>query len=187
MNSGKRVHMWTGQDGRVMETLARSGRYAVKQAFIEEKYQDTAWIFKEAYQFLASCAQERISRPPDAQSPVWVYKCVQNIHGGAGLYYLQLAIPEDQILIFDIRKWNRVLNLNFIGETREEEEEFQRRLERKGIKDSVSVFTSPFYPVEKQEIKKSWNKLLEMPAEEEMYVQGMTWEIRQEWIEKTIT
>jgi hypothetical protein len=175
--------MWTGQQEIVMDTLNETGRYVVKKSYVEEKYKESGWIFREAYQYLAQWAKELIPKPADAESPVWVYKYARHIYGSEGMYYLELAIPGEKLITFDTRKWNRILNLNYIGKFEQEESDFQKWLEKRGIRDSLEVFSTPFYPIEKQEIKKSWRNLLETPVEDDAYVQGMTWELKKEWIQ----
>lgn len=44
--------MFTVQADRVLCTLARDGVYYVKKSYVQQKYQETAWIFREAYDFL---------------------------------------------------------------------------------------------------------------------------------------
>ncbi|MGC4018218.1 MAG: DUF3841 domain-containing protein [Muricomes sp.] len=184
MKSKEKIVMWTGQQDIVMKTLNETGWYVVKRSYVEQKYKETAWIFQEAYQYLAQCTAGLLTRPMEAESPVWVYKYAHQIYGGEGTTYLELEIPRNQVIIFDMRKWNRILNLDFVGKTQQEEEEFQKWLEKRGIRDNLAVFSTSFYPVEKQEIKKSWRNLLEIPVREEEYIQGMTWELKKEWIKK---
>lgn len=183
MKADKAVTMWTGQQEIVMNTLNETGRYVVKKSYVEEKYQETAWIFREAYQYLVQCAKGLIPKPSDAESPVWVYKYAHQIYGSEGMYYLELTIPAEELIIFDTRKWNRILNLNYLGKSEREEAEFQKWLEKRGIRDNMSIFSTSFYPIEKQEIKKSWRNLLETSVGDDVYVQGMTWELKKEWIQ----
>lgn len=93
-------------------------------------------------------------------------------------------IPREELLLFDRRKWNRILNLSYIG-TEEEEREFEKRLRRQGVMDSTDVFSQPYYPQMKAEIKKSWRRLFEEIPEEGMEaknIQGAVWRLKQEWI-----
>ena len=183
MKADETVTMWSGQQEIVMDTLNETGRYIVKKSYVEEKYKETAWIFQEAYQYLAQCAKELIPKPADAESPVWLYKYARHIYGSEGMYYLELRIPKEKLITFDTRKWNRILNLNYVGKSEQEEAEFQEWLEKRGIRDNLAIFSSPFYPNEKQKIKKSWSNLLEVPVEDDEYTQGMTWELQKEWIQ----
>ncbi len=184
MRGVNKTLMWSGQQDIVLHTLKDKGRYVVKRSFVEEKYKETAWIFNEAYEYLSQCAKHIISKPVDAQSPIWVYKSIHNIYSGDGINYLKVEIPENRWISFDVRKWNRILNLSYIGESANEEKEFEQWLYKRGIRDNLKIFSTSFYPVEKREIKKSWNRLLETPVQEEEYMQGMTWELKDEWIRK---
>lgn len=184
MTSEENITMWTGQTEIVMQTLSETGRYVVKRSYVEQKYKETAWVFQEAYQYLSQCAEGLIPRPEDAESPIWVYKSVHHIYGGEGMNYLELEVPKNRLITFDTRNWNRILNLNYVGKTVHEEEEFQKWLEKRGIRDNFAIFSTPFYPAEKQEIKKSWSNLLQIPVEEDEYTQGMIWELKKEWIKR---
>lgn len=184
MKNEEKVMMWTGQEEIVMKTLNETGRYVVKRSYVEQKYKETAWIFRETYHYLAQCTEGLIPRPVGAESPVWVYKNVHHIYGGEGMNYLELEIPQSQVITFDMRKWNRILNLDFVGKTAQEEEEFQKWLEKRGIRDNLAIFSTPFHPVEKQEIKKSWSNLLQIPVEDDEYMQGMIWELKKGWIKR---
>lgn len=35
--------------------------------------------------------------------------------GKAGTHRLQLSVPREELLLFDRRKWNLILNLSYIG------------------------------------------------------------------------
>ena len=53
--------MFTVQADRVLCTLARDGVYYVKKSYVQQKYQETAWIFREAYDFFTAHASEILS------------------------------------------------------------------------------------------------------------------------------
>lgn len=176
--------MFTAQADRVMETLARDGIYYVKKRYIHQKYQETAWIFREAYDFFILHASEMIDKPLEAESPVWLFEDPVWAMPDPGTCRLQLEIPETELVLFDRRKWNRILNLSYVG-TEKEEQEFDARMKRQGVMDASDVFLKPYYPQLKAEIKKSWKRLFEDFREEDMErkdIQGAVWRLKQEWI-----
>ena len=180
--------MWTGQRKIVLDELSRTGRYVVKKAYVDQKYEESAWIFQTAYQALARMAEKRIPRPENAESPVWVYCRSDQISGGDDVHYIRLSVPTNQILLFDSRVWNRILNLNYIGRDENDEKAFEEALRRKGIEDPLHVFSMPCYPLEKREIMKSWERLLDFKYGrlDVSHTQGMIWEIRSEWMEEVL-
>ena len=124
-----------------------------------------------------------VAMPPEAESPIWLYEDPLWAKPEAGTHRLQLSVPREELLLFDRRKWNQILNLSYIG-TEEEERKFEERLRRQGVMDSTDVFSKPYYPQMKAEIKKSWRRLFEeIPEEgtEAKNIQGAVWRLKQEW------
>ena len=94
---------------------------------------------------------------------------------------LELSVPADQMICFDLREWQKILGLSFLG-SREETEAFQRKLKRFGIREVSDVFGSGFYPSLRREVINSWQNLFSDTAIYEEYIQGAAWCIRKEWI-----
>lgn len=150
--------MWTVQGDHVMETLMRDGRYFVKKRYITEKYGSTAWIFQEAYSFFIRRAEQMIHRPKEAESPVWLFMDKRWALPDQNSSLLEVRIPASQIVLFDRRLWNKILNLDYVG-TKEEEMAFAAELKRQGIACSSDVFERPFYPLLKKQIIERWERL----------------------------
>ncbi len=191
------ITMYTSQSKPVVDAVRRDGISYVKQVYIEQKYQDTTWIFKEAYHFFNSYAKQIVEKPVQAESPVWVFHDPKWAQPDQNSSQLKLKIPLDEIILFDLRKWNRILNLNLLG-TKEEEGQFAAELERWGIIDSSDIFSGNFYPALKRKIKSSWVRLfadgedilqelqkgrfLQFGNEDTDYIQGAVWNLKQEWV-----
>ena len=56
-----------------------------------------------------------VAMPPEAESPIWLYEDPLWAKPEAGTHRLQLWIPREELLLFDRRKWNQILNLSYIG------------------------------------------------------------------------
>lgn len=173
--------MWTSQTKRVLETLERDGVYYVKKRYIEEKYGNTAWIFQEAYRFFTEKAKRVTEKPAEAESPVWVFYDKKWVMPGPDAYCIELRIPKEEVILFDLRLWSRVLNLSYMG-TREQEEAFERKLQQTGISNSMDVYVKPYYPALKAEIIRSWERLFSTECRDMQYAQGAAWMIRKEWV-----
>ena len=139
-----RCEVWTGQTSQVLDTIKKEQRYVVKRAYVDQKYKETAWSFQEAYRYLAEAVKERLPRPADAESPVWVYRDAGYIGAGADIHYMKLEVLVEDILFFDLRKWNRILNLSYIGESEEEERQFEKWLKSSGKYICVMMNSSAF-------------------------------------------
>lgn len=177
----KTVTMWTVQSQRVIDTIQRDDIYYVKRRYLDEKYGETAWIFKTAYDFFIWHAQQIIPRPKEAESPVWMFRDRRWAVPDQNTKLLKLEIPKEEVILFDLRKWARILNLSYVG-NQEETAVFEEKLKRAGIAVPSDVFEKPYYPVYKNEITRSWKKLFDEKNPEEIYIQGATWKIRKEWI-----
>ncbi|SHK36150.1 DUF3841 domain-containing protein [Hespellia stercorisuis] len=175
------VTMWTAQAQIVLDALERDGIYYVKKSYIDQKYRETAWSFRTAYTFFTENAQRIIPKPEKAESPVWMFKDPRWAKAGEGASTLKLHIPCDQLILFDRRKWTKILSLDYIGDEGECRE-FEKELERQGIMTSSDVFERPFYPMVKKKIMKSWERLFLDEKIEEEYVQGAAWFLKKEWV-----
>lgn len=176
------LRLWSGQRQIVLDTLEKEGRYVVKWDYISQKYQDTAWSFQAAYSFLAMEAQARGLCPEGAQSAIWLYRDPRWICQDRSCHMLCLEVPVDRLLIFDLRLWNRVLNLEYLGKDQQDQAFFQQELERLGLRDTTPLFQTPFYPVQKRKVQRSWQTLLTQPVAQESYLQAAVWELRPEWL-----
>lgn len=70
-------------------------------------------------------------------------------------FLLELSIPRERAVLFDREKWQKVLNLSYVGKDREDEARFEQKMNQMGVSAYWEVFQSPFYPYLKSEIKKS--------------------------------
>lgn len=170
------MKLCTSQSPEVWRLLEEQGTTTVKKEFIRKKYGDCAWSFLIAYDFMAKKLAQKVLPPEGAESPVWLFADPK----WAGDDALPMEVPEEEILLFDLRKWYRVLSLSYVG-TEQEEKHYDEQLRRMGVRDSSEVFSSPFYPLQKQQIIASWNQIFDLPAEAQ-YHQAACWQLRKEWI-----
>lgn len=182
VHSGKTVTLWTAQRQVVLDTLMRDGFYLVKQAYIDEKYQETAWIFREAYSFFREAASKILMPPEGAQSGIWLYQDPRWAGASSDSLLLKLEVPEEQVIFFDLRLWNRILNLQFVGKDLQEEQAFDRELEQLGLKSTLPLFQTPYYPLQRRAVRQSWQRLFELPLPPETYRQAAMWVLEKEWL-----
>lgn len=180
------VTVWTAKEAVVMEAIERDGVSYVKKEYLDKKYGETAWIFNTAYEFFVKEAEKRVSKPDEAESPIWVFKDEAAVFKSSGATLLKLNVPKEEIIFFDLRDWNKILNLGYLG-TEEETARFAQKLKTQGMKDSLEIFKSPFYPLLKRELVDSWNKLFDREKLCDKYVEGALWMIKKEWIVETYT
>ncbi len=181
MKTSDTVTMWTAQAPVALAAMEEDGVSYVKKEYIKKKYGDAAWIFETAYGYFRRKMEECISRPEEAESPVWIFSDPKWSGLEEGALLLKLEIPGEEIVFFDRKKWAKILSLSYIG-TDEEEEAFARELERQGIVHSSDVFRSSFYPVMKNKIVKSWDSLFDIEGLGRSDLQGAVWQLKREWL-----
>ena len=84
------------------------------------------------------------------------------------------------MVLFDRERWQRVLNLSYVGKEQEDEARFEQKMNQMGVSTYWEVFQSPFYPYLKSEIKKSWNRIFDIDNMEQTNLGAAVWQIRQE-------
>jgi len=181
MSPKKHVIMWTSQTAQVADVIARDGVSYVKKEFIDKKYGAVAWVFKTAYEFFIRKMEQKVIKPKEAESPVWLFKDPKWVDVGSGMVLMKLTIPEEELVYFDMRKWSKVLNLNYIGSPKEEAD-FAAELKRQGVRDTMEAFAKPFYPLVKRKIVRSWDRVFDVDGVDEQYLQGAVWCIKKEWL-----
>ena len=175
------IHMYTVQAKVVLDCIERDGLSFVKKEYIQKKYGESSWIFSEAYSFFRSYAESAgFFAPSGADSPIWLFNSPKWLYGDTGFYLIEAAFRKERILLFDRAKWQKVLNLSYVGRDPEDEEAFLSKLERQGIQTGFEAFKTPFYPSVKSEIKKSWGRIFDTENTEAEDIQGAVWTLNRE-------
>lgn len=131
------ITMYCTQPDLVWDIVDKDGVNYVKQAYITKKYQDTAWIFDTAYKFFRQEAVKIIPKPQEAESPIWMYRDKKWAVPNAGCRRMRLEIPKDELILFDRRTWNKILNMEYVG-TDEEIAAFEQEYKRQGVRDPLT-------------------------------------------------
>lgn len=185
--SGETIELWAAQDRVVIDALERDGVSRVKMAYVERKYGESAWAFAEAYRFFRREGARLVEVPEGAESAIWLYADRKNLYAAPGSYVLRLEVPRAAVILFDSRVWNAILNLSYVPADEADGRRFQEELERAGVDDARRLFETPFYPLQKQQVQKSWKRLLSSaegcPA---CYLQAGVWELRRAWVREVI-
>lgn len=180
------ILLWTRQEQRVLEVLEKGEVYSVHKAYVDAKYQEVSWSMQTAYGFFIRKMAELIPPLQGEESPVWLHGSPEatGVFSEAPLF--ELEVPKEECLFFDRRKWNYVLNLEYIAECDEDADEFKMKLEAQGITHSSMLFRTPYYPLLKREIIKSWDRLFDLDIPEKGFLQAAVWHIKPNWIQAVI-
>ncbi|RCW46344.1 MULTISPECIES: DUF3841 domain-containing protein [unclassified Halanaerobium] len=183
-----KVKLWTQQSKKVKDLLFKEKRLTVKKRYIKRKYGSEAEIFLKAYDFFVSEAKKIVQKPEDAEYPFWAAADPKSVLNGGGGFLIKLQVPKEKIIFFDKKKWNKILNLSYIADDQKDLEEHQKALKKWGITDDSEVMLSPYYPVLKNKIRQSWQKLFE--SENDGFNSAKrgaaVWVLCSEWVEKVI-
>jgi hypothetical protein len=177
------VTLYTAQSPIVLETIERDGVSRVRLAYVDKKYGDTVWIFREAYSFFREQASGILPCPAEAESAVWLYRDSRWCFMTPDSVLMTFRIPQEQVLFFDHRVWNRILNLEYLGKDEKDEERFEKELKNIGLSGTHKLFSTSFYPMQRRKVRDSWKRLF-TSAEgcPEEYLQAAVWELRKEWL-----
>lgn len=185
--AGQTMTLYTAQTDTVQAALRRDGVCFSRAEYVRRKYQESAPIFLTAYSWFVREAARLVPPPAGAEFPYWAFRNLYSVDtSGAGV--LKLAVPMDQAVFFDLYDWNKVVRLQYIGETEAEERSFRRELRERGVTEN-DVMLSPFYPELKEQILGSWQRLFrhhESIRRGDLTgvdgVQAGLWQLRTDWI-----
>jgi hypothetical protein len=180
------IELWTQQSEKVKNLLFEQQRLTVKKRYIEQKYGSEAEIFLKAYNFFVKEAKRIVEKPEEAEYPFWAAADPQTALSGGSGFLIKLKAPQEMIIFFNKNKWNKILNLSYIADDQEDLNKHKKTLEKYGVTDDSEIVLSPHYPVLKNKIIESWQKLFE--GENEGFTSekkgAAIWELRKEWVEE---
>ena len=183
----ERLRVWTKQHQDVWKVLEEEGRYISKKEYIVQKMEDISGLYLEAYTWYSSRAAAIVPRPPDVKFPIWVSLGEAPVLGNdPGTLMLELEVPKDRLVAVDYDKWGYAINLLYLPAGPADEAEHEKMLKSYGV-DDIEAYTSPFYPMIKKKIIKSWDAVFvtDRQAQDSAQV-GTLWEIRKEWVKQVI-
>ena len=177
---------YTRQAPQVLEELRRSGRYIVREDYIRAKYTTITDHYAPLYRRLTSSARGKVYIPDDALYPVWLSpEGTDAIPPDEGSVFLRLDIPDGFYILANNEAWDFMINHLYFPLDKEDEAAHEAELARYGISSPSSLVNGSagnFYPVLRQKVLKSWERIYtQEPADPDMIV-GLAWELRQEWL-----
>lgn len=181
------IRLYSQQAGPVLEVLKRDGVCFSKEEYVKKKYGESAPIFLTAYRWFVEKAEGLVPKPKGAEFPYWAFQDLYSVDGSGGHPPLVLEVPRDQAVFFDMYDWNKIMRLQYIGETEAEEKAFKRELVLQGLREDRIMLTD-FYPQWKQKIMESWDRLFRYHEGIKSgdnsgvkSVQAGLWQIKEEW------
>lgn len=176
------IKLWTMQSYYAVQAMNKGEVYQVKRRHVAEKYSGAGPSFEVAYGFFIAEASKRLPPPPGAESPIWLYRDRRWADSGPGGTLLEVDAPAEAVIQFDLRSWNRVLNLEYLARDAQDAGAWASQLERQGVKRPTDIMLTPYYPQLKAQVRQSWQRLFEGDPPPEEYAQAALWELRPEWV-----
>ncbi|GLC78957.1 DUF3841 domain-containing protein [Lacrimispora brassicae] len=183
------IELYTVQLNEISDSIKDGHCHYVKMKYIEDKYREVKGVFLNAYRWYVRQAACLVEKPEQAESAVWTFVNDKYAEWHPGYTVMKLKVPVDEAVFFRMSDWNKVLNLRYIGRTKEEEDQYSQKLEKYGIKYEGDVYETAFYPHLKGELVASWANLFRFDCEikhggfpEFEDMQAGLWCIKKEWV-----
>lgn len=188
-NTDNTVMLYSSQSEVVVSTLERDGVCFSKQKYVVKKYEESAPIFVAAYSWFTMEAEKYLPKPEGSEYPYWAFRDLYSIEPSTDSRILQLRIPADEAVFFDMYDWNKILCLQYIGETKADEARFRQMLADYGVRIESDVILTNFYPDLKHQVQDSWKRLFRHHEKIKLgdtdgvgSVQAGLWQLKKEWI-----
>ncbi|PAB58783.1 DUF3841 domain-containing protein [Anaeromicrobium sediminis] len=188
-NKGK-IKLWTRQNKGILTDLEEHGVYRVKEEYIKEKFDTIAPFYLKAYKRYTEGASKVVPKPEGVKYPIWL-STTENmmLQPTEDTVVFHLEVPKDYVVITDQEKWGYVINYWYVPLNKEDERKHNEELKKYGIGDESALIMSSkgnFYPLLRDKIKKSWDRLFDNNIRLGDLTQATLWEIKKDWIVDTI-
>lgn len=183
------ITLYSTQTKYVHELLIREGVVYSKASYVRQKYRESAKIFQTAYDWFVQYMADYVPKPSDAEYPYWAFTQPHSVDTSGDGVVLTLDVPLDEAVFFDMYDWLKIMRLQYIGETKTEEDIFRRQLTQYGIRHESDILLTNFYPDLKRQIQDSWQRLFRHhekiksgDASDVGNVQAGMWQLRRDWL-----
>lgn len=187
-NTRDTITLYSAQADAVYDAIRRDGVCFSKAEYVRKKYGESGPIFLTAYHWFVKEAERLVPKPAGAEFPYWAFGALYNVETSGLCHVLTLRVPLDEVILFDMHDWSRIMQLKYMGENEQDEQAFSRDMEMRGLKET-DIMLSNFYPEQKQKTLDSWHRLFRHHERLRMgnasgvsSVQAGLWRIKEDWI-----
>ncbi|AOY78149.1 DUF3841 domain-containing protein [Clostridium formicaceticum] len=186
-SSNNKVKLWTRQHKQVLKELEENGIYHAKKEYITEKMDDISEYYLKLYDWYVKEAEKIVPRPDEIiKYPIWLSTSSETmLQPTEDTIVLELEVPREYVVITDFERWGYVVNYWYVPLDKEDEKKHNEELKRYGIRDESALYMSHkgnFYPLLRNKIIKSWNRIFDSNLPTSGITQATLWEIKKEWI-----
>ncbi len=142
--AGHTIRLYSGQTDQVRRILEEEGVCYSRPEYVRKKYGESAGIFLTVYDWYVKAAGCLVPLPPGAAYPYWAFGDPDSVECPDGKL-LTLEVPEEEVVLFDLYDWMRILKFQYMGETPEEEGVFEEDVKLRGLRE-FEILMSPCFP-----------------------------------------
>lgn len=158
---GKKVKVWTKQHANILVDLEKNGRYIVKKEYIQQRMEEHAQLYLDVNNWYRNAAEKIVPAPSDVEYPVWVSLSEsEKIGNSDGNVLLEIEVDEDVLITMDMDKWGRIVNYMYIPKDDDDQIVHDKLVDSYNTND-CRAYMSPFFPIIKKKIQKSWDRLFD--------------------------
>ena len=176
----------TRQDPQVLETLRTAGTYTVREDYVRQKYTTITDHYAKLYRMLTVMARKYIEIPDGLLYPVWLSpEGTDAIPESEDDVFLRLDIPDGNYILANDEVWDHMINHIYFPLDKADELAHEEELARYGIASPSSLVggsAGNFYPLLKQKVLKSWERVFTVKPSDSTRIVGLCWELRSEWL-----
>lgn len=187
--NNKEIIVYANLDSKLIDKLFREGEIYSRREYVEKKYKEAKDIFISVYSWFNENAGKYIKRGT-LDYPYWIYMDISQIDGASKSNIIKLQVPKDEIIIYRFLDWMAILRFDYLSDDKRERESFYDEMKKMGIKNINEVVLTPFYPLLKNKLLKSWENLFKL---QEAFMEdprsilkenfsGAVFKIKREWI-----
>ncbi|HMA60955.1 MAG TPA: DUF3841 domain-containing protein [Halanaerobiales bacterium] len=181
--SDDKYKVWTRQHKNVLNELKNKGVYKVKERYIRKKLDTCADIYLDVYKWLRNQVSKRMDIPKKAKYPIWLtVEEDLKLPMADGYVFFELEIPKDKIMVFDMAKWDYIVNYLYLPKNDEDRKRFKEKLDKYNISVESDIYLEDFYPMLKREMTSSWERLFDESIQLSDQKVGISWELKEEWV-----
>lgn len=183
------ITLYSAQTKEVYNLLLQEGEIYSKEAYVKDKYQEISNVFQVAYGWFVKQLPKYVEKPEKAEYPYWGFADRFSVEACGDCDLLDLTVPLDEVVLFDLYDWIKIMRLEFLGKTEAEEARFRQKIKDYGIRNTSEIMFRNFYPDLKREIEDSWQRLFRhneaLKAGDTSGVGGVQagmWRLKKDWM-----
>lgn len=184
------VQLYTRQHENSIFELVSKGYICNKEIYIKLHMREDSDYFIDRYRYFVKMAEKRVPRPDHVDFPIWCSISKRNcLKPSEGELVYVVNVPKDQIIYFDGRKWDKVLNYLYIAKDEKDQADYDDLLNKHGIDTEHFIFNGKYkrhFPFIEKKIENSWQRIFDIDEWNDYYVQANLWEIKEDWVKRIV-